>query len=129
LHLNPLPGLTIFVAGPYGDNKSQAEKNANVETAKEIGKQIALKGHFPFIPHTMLQGWEMDDRFTTEHFKRIDFQWLEFCDALYFIGESPGANVEKEIATKKGLQIFEKIEDVQEVKINFITYRNKKNHI
>ncbi len=109
------PGLRIFIAGPYGDNKSKAEIDKNVEEARRIGKEIALKGHFPFIPHTMLHGWEMDARFNVEHFKNIDFKWLEFCDALFFIGESPGANVEKERATKKGLQIFESLDKIPTV--------------
>jgi len=108
-------GLRIFIAGPYGDKESKDVIKKNVEEAKRIGKEIALKGHYPFIPHTMLHGWEDDKRFSEEQFKDLDFQWLEYCDALFFIGESPGANVEREIARKKGLQIFESLEKVPNV--------------
>lgn len=107
-----LTGLRIFVAGPYGDNQPPEVIAANVERARNVGKELALKGHFPFIPHTMLHGWETDGRFTVDHFKRIDFTWLDSCDALFFIAPSPGANLEKEIATKKGLQIFTSLESV-----------------
>jgi|GEM_PF-797769 len=110
--LKTRPGLRIFVAGPYGDRKPKDEIDANVENAREVGKQLAQLGHYPFIPHTMLHGWETDNRFTVEDFKRIDHAWLEFCDALFFIAESPGANQEKEIAIRKGLQVFERMCDV-----------------
>jgi hypothetical protein len=105
-------GLRIFVAGPYGDHQPKEIIESNVEKAREVGKQLALMGHFPFIPHTMLHGWETDDRFTIQHFKSIDFNWLEFCDALYFIAPSPGANIELAIASKKGLQIFRDMHEV-----------------
>lgn len=113
--LKKSPGLRIFVAGPYGDNETEEVKEKNVEVAKQIGKELALKGHFPFIPHTMLHGWEMDKRFTIEIFKTIDLKWLEFCDALFFIAESSGSNEEKYQAVKKGLQIFTDLEKVPHV--------------
>ena len=108
--------LRIFVAGPYGDEDPDDTTQENVEQAKRIGKELALKGHYPFVPHTMLHGWETDKRFTLEDFKAIDFAWLEFCDALYFIAESPGANVEKELATQRGLQIFTELEQIPDAK-------------
>ena len=109
-------GLRIFVAGPYGDLEPKDVIAQNVDNARDIGKELALKGHFPFIPHTMLHGWELDNRFTVSTFNEIDFTWLEFCDALYFIAESPGANLEREIAIKKGLQIFTFLEQVPNAK-------------
>lgn len=105
-------GLRIFVAGPYGDKGPKKVIQMNIQRACDVGKELALKGHFPFIPHTMLQGWETDRRFTIDHFKSIDFNWLEHCDALFFIAPSPGANVEKELATRKGIRVFTTMEDV-----------------
>lgn len=104
--------LRIFVAGPYGDYEEQEVRDRNVDAARNIGKELALRGHFPFIPHTMLHGWEMDERFSVDHFKEIDFSWLEFCDALYFISDSPGANVEKDLAMHRGLQVFTDLKQV-----------------
>lgn len=111
----PTTGLRIFVAGPYGDKEPKRIISRNVQRARDIGKELALKGHFPFIPHTMLHGWETDERFTVEHFKSIDFSWLENCDALFFIASSPGANVEKEIAVRKGLKVFTSLDQVPNV--------------
>lgn len=115
LSIKSTPGLRIFVAGPYGDNQPKDIIAQNVENAKEIGKNLALKGHYPFIPHTMLHGWETDNRFTVRHFKSIDYKWLEFCDSLFFISPSTGANEELDIATKKGLQIFRNMNEVPDV--------------
>jgi hypothetical protein len=108
-------GLRIFVAGPYGDMGPKEKIAENVERAESVGKALALKGHFPLIPHTMLHGWEKDPRFSVKHFKAIDFKWLEFCDALFFLGESPGAIIEREIAIKKGLQIFTELDQVPDI--------------
>ena len=111
-------GLRIFVAGPYGDNEAPNVIAKNIQQACDVGKQLALKGHFPFIPHTMLHGWEKDTRFTVEHFKRIDFKWLEFCDGLFLIARSPGADKEHDIAMHKGLKIFHKMEEVPDLAKN-----------
>ena len=88
---------------------------SNVQAARDVGKELALRGHFPFIPHTMLHGWETDNRFTVSHFKAIDLKWLEFCDALFFIGPSTGANEELDFATRRGLQVFKSIDQVPRV--------------
>ena len=107
--------LRIFVAGPYGDNEPSEIIIKNIQTASDVGKSLALKGHFPFIPHTMLQGWEKDKRFSTDTFKNIDFEWLDYCDALFLVAPSPGADVEMEIAKRKGLQIFKSLQEVQDI--------------
>jgi hypothetical protein len=110
------PGLRIFVAGPYGDNEPPEVIEQNVRNAESVGKQLALKGHFPFIPHTMLHGWETDKRFTVDHFKSIDFRWLDFCDALYFIAHSAGTDAEVDYAVQKGLTVFSRLEDVPDLR-------------
>jgi hypothetical protein len=108
-------GLRIFVAGPYGDNEPKKIIERNVKHARDVGKELALKGHFPFIPHTMLHGWETDNRFTIQHFKDIDFKWLSFCDALFFISSSKGADEERSIAQAKGLTIYTSLDEVPDV--------------
>jgi hypothetical protein len=104
--------LRIFVAGPYGDHLPEEEIAKNVETARHFGKEIALKGHVPFIPHTMLQGWPTDSRFQVADFKRIDYTWLDECDALFFIAPSKGADAERAYAARRGMEIFTRLEDI-----------------
>jgi hypothetical protein len=118
-------GLRIFIAGPYGDNQTEEVIHENVRIAKEIGKEIALKGHYPFIPHTMLHGWETDERFTIDDFKKIDYEWLSYCDALYYISSSIGADEERAIAKHIGLRIYKNIEEVPNLneKINNCKYQ------
>ncbi len=67
----------------FGDNESKDGIDKNVKEANRIGKEIVLKGHYPFIPHTMLYGWEEDKRITVEQCKDIVFQLLEYCDAFF----------------------------------------------
>lgn len=110
--------LLIFVAGPCGDELPKDEIARNVETARRFGKEIALRGHVPFIPHTMLEGWETDDRFRVEDFKRIDFSWLDECDGLFYIAHSKGADAERAHAMKKGLRIFTRLEDIPPASID-----------
>ena len=105
--------MRVYVAGPYG-SPSQAEVNANIAAAVEVGKQLALRGHTPFIPHAMTAGWEKDPRFVREDFLRIDFDWLDQSEALYFIGPSPGANRERERAERRGLPIWTSMDEVPE---------------
>jgi hypothetical protein len=112
---DPKSGYRIFVSGPYGDDNPPDVIARNVEKAKQVGKELTLRGHIPFIPHTMLHGWEDDKRFSGPDFKRIDFAWLFQCQALYFIDSSPGADVEKEVAIHKGMHVYYKMEDVPDL--------------
>lgn len=45
-------------------------------------------------------------------FMAWDAPWLEVCDALLFIGESKGANIELEEAKKLGKTVFYSISEV-----------------
>lgn len=108
-------GLKIFIVGPYGDNQPKEVIEKNVNKARDIGKLVALRGHTPFIPHTMLHGWETDGRFTADHIKKIDHEWLSYCDAIYYIGSSKGADEEKAIAQHDGIRIFTSIDEIPDL--------------
>ena len=47
-----------------------------------------------------------------EDYIEWDKAWLEFCDALLFLGNSKGANIELEYAKKIGKTIYYNIDDV-----------------
>jgi len=104
--------LKVFIAGPYGDNLTEEEIKKNVLNAEIYGKNIALKGHIPFIPHKMLEGWQKDNRFSVKDFKKIDETWLNECDALYYTSQSKGADEELKTAKKMGLFIIYNIDDL-----------------
>ena len=101
--------LLIYVAGPY-TGSSRWEIDQNVNRAIDAGIDIFGKGHFPYVPHLT----DLVDRRARETGKELswgdfmawDAPWLRVCDALLFIGESRGANIELEEARRLGKTIF-----------------------
>ena len=97
----------IYVAGPYSaDNPRRTQLNVN--EAISVGCELLKKGYAPFIPHLCHYIWlHPAGNFEYE-------TWTNVCDALFFIGESPGANNELKIAKEMGLTIYMKLEEVPE---------------
>lgn len=107
--------MLIYVSGPYSA-ETEGGKLDNTNKAIDIGLALMQKGHYALIPHL-------------SHFadmraigKEIDISWrmwmdqdlaiLEGCDALFYIGPSTGADIEKERAEQLGLPIFNDISEV-----------------
>lgn len=103
--------MRIYIAGPYTASTPQ-QIGKNVKRADEIARELLYRGYDPFCPHKMTQGWENDDRLTMNDFLMMDTAYLLDCDALLFLGRSPGANKEREIAERVGMPVFENIDDI-----------------
>ena len=107
--------LLIYVAGPY-TGSSRQEIDHNVNRAIDAGIEIFNKGHSPYVPHLT----DLIDRRAKQTGKELswadfmawDAPWLAVCDALLFIGESKGANIELEEAKRTGKTIFLSINDI-----------------
>ncbi len=109
------PGrLCIFVAGPYGDASPPHVIQRNIANAENVGRDILLKGHYPFIPHTMFARWERDPRFKRAEFLDSSDYWLTRCDALFYIGPSPGTDRELSLAKNMGKKIYRDINEIPE---------------
>ena len=110
--------LLIYVAGPYTANK-QEEIDGNVNRAIDVGIEIFNKGHFPYVPHLTdlvdKRAKEVGLELSWADFMAWDAPWLKVCDALIFVGESKGANIELEEARRLGKTIFFCSEDIPEV--------------
>jgi hypothetical protein len=119
--------MFIYVCGPYSppaeENDPDRRKQIigdNIKKANQVAVDIAMKGHFPFTPHTMMHGWEDVYGVGRDIVMRNCYEWLEKCDALYFIGQSPGANMEYEKARelnksrdeKHRIRFFDSIEEI-----------------
>lgn len=110
--------LYIYVSGPYSapeelDGKAKRSRiKDNIEAADSYARQLARKGHFPFVPHTMMRGWEDAKGFPREPAMQICHQWVKKCDALFYIGSSPGAESERQQAVRHGLRIYRSVDDV-----------------
>jgi hypothetical protein len=124
--------LRIYVAGAYTPtdctlHDAIAISSRNVEKAIEVGIELIRKGHVVYVPHLSHY----------IHMNRncpLDVKWYEFdnsfiehwANALYFVSSSKGADAELELAKKKGLKIFYKLEDVPEVEMERM--HNRKGH-
>lgn len=110
--------LLIYVAGPYTANERK-EIDSNVNRAIDVGIEIFNKGHFPYVPHLTdlvdKRAKEVGLELSWADFMAWDAPWLKVCDALIFVGESKGANMELEEARKLGKTIFFCSDDIPEV--------------
>lgn len=113
-----LKPMYIYISGPYSasPNESASTKqqtiDANISRADEIAIEIAKKGHFPFVPHTMMRGWEDMEKVERSRALNICKKWVEKCDALYFIGESEGAEIERQLAVCLSLPVYRDLRDI-----------------
>ncbi|OGZ23390.1 MAG: hypothetical protein A3A08_00605 [Candidatus Nealsonbacteria bacterium RIFCSPLOWO2_01_FULL_41_9] len=106
--------LKIYISGPYrGKNKIEIAKN--IKNADKIAKEIAKLGHFPFIPHKMIDDWQFDPSFSFKKVLEIDLQWLKICDAIFLIAPSKGANYELKEAKKLGLKVFTDLSQIPRI--------------
>jgi hypothetical protein len=110
--------LKIYIAGPYtAATKYNIERN--VRTAIDVGIALFKKGHFPFIPHFMCyldrRADATNNHLTWSEYMARDFAWLEVADALFFMGESRGANMELEAARSMGLDVYYMLSNVPDV--------------
>lgn len=77
--------MKIYVAHNYGRRRglTKEEREANVAASVELGRQIILKGHIPFIPnlyHHIHEGWDKSPN--EEVWTRMVSAWIEDCQAL-----------------------------------------------
>lgn len=102
-------GLTIYVAGPYSADTEKG-RLANTQKAMDIALALIKKGHYPYIPHLShfvdIHAKEQGIDLSWEFWMHFDFVWLEKCDALFFISESPGANMELGRMDELGRKVF-----------------------
>jgi hypothetical protein len=110
--------MKIYIAGPYSA-KTKRKRLQNAIRAVKAGLILFKKGHYPFIPHLFhwadqyarIMGLEM----TWEDWMKWDIEWLVECDAILFLGSSPGANIELNIAKELNLKIYYSTDEVPEV--------------
>lgn len=112
--------LKIYIAGPYSSG-SLAHVRANVHVAIDAGIEVIARGHQPFIPHlTYYVDAQAQDRgvdFGYECWMELDFAWLACCDALLFLGHSPGADRELAWAETHGLRVFHETAEIPPVEV------------
>ena len=114
--------MLILIAGPYrsGTADDPAKIAANVQTMESYVLPIFRLGHIPLLaewlalPLVQLAGsTHIGDGPFNEIFHPIAERLLEKCDGVLRVGgDSNGADQMVEIARRKGLKIFSKLEDI-----------------
>jgi hypothetical protein len=107
--------LRIYVAGPYTAPTPSALED-NTKRAIDAGIALLHKGHTPFIPHLThyvdVRAQERGIKISWEEYIQWDAEWLKACDALLYLGQSKGADLELAQAKAAGKQIFFSVEEI-----------------
>lgn len=102
----------IYVAGPYTASDPRLTQ-ANVDEAIRVGCALIRKGWAPFIPHLSHYIWlHPAGDFGYETWTALDFEWLDQCEAFYYLKSSRGADAELHVAERMGIPIFRSLEEV-----------------
>src|SRR5713226_9943717 len=101
--------MKIYVAGPYS-SESLDVRLRNVNRAIDAGLFLLRLGHVPYIPHLTHfvdeRAAETGVAMRWADYIDWDLEWLRCCDALLFLGQSKGANIELYEAQQLGKIIF-----------------------
>jgi len=84
--------VCIYVSGPYtwkkdsdyGGKLPEQVVKENIDRADEIGRILLNNGYIPFIPHTMMAGWEDEKGVPQDDVIEASLEWVRRCDALLF---------------------------------------------
>lgn len=108
--------MIIGIAGPYSaDTEEQRQKNIdalNMAAAMllDVGHipLIGVNAALPVIQHTHLVN-------TRKAIMAISMAVIDQCEALLMLGESPGANMERDLVLSKGLPVYYDINEVPQI--------------
>ena len=104
--------MVIYVSGKITDTCLEREL-ANIDIASSFGKQVAILGHSPIVPHT---NCALDWNLPYERYMEIDLEILARCDAILMLPNwttSKGAKRELELAKRLKKLIFMGIEELR----------------
>lgn len=107
--------MLIAVAGPYSAPTSE-QRQANLDAMNRAAADVFRRGHIPVIGVNLaLPIVEMlgeCDRY--DAIMAISLEVVGRCDAILLIGESPGANRERDLIASRGLPVYGSAEDIPE---------------
>ena len=105
--------MIIGIAGPYSA-PTEAERQKNLDRLNFFALELIKKGHTPVIGiHAALpitKHLPEDQRYETG--MQISLAVIDACEALLFIGSSPGADRERDLVMGKGLAVYAFLEEV-----------------
>ncbi len=105
--------MIIAVAGPYSA-PTEAQRQQNLDAMNAAAAALFQMGHIPFIGVNM--ALPVVAQYTAgnayDAIMTISMAVIDQCDALLLIGESPGANRERNHIAAKGLPVYTSLSEV-----------------
>ena len=105
--------MLIAVAGPYSAPSADQRKR-NLDAMNHAAAEVFRRGHIPVIGVNaalpVMEMLETGDPY--EAMMKISLAVVGVCDAILMIGQSPGANREKDLLISKGRTVFWKLDDI-----------------
>lgn len=105
--------MIIGVAGPYSA-PNEKERQENLFKLNAAAARLLEMGHTPLIginaalPVTALSKLEDHYKYNME----ISMAVINACEAILILGESKGANMERDLILSKGLPVYYSLEEV-----------------
>ncbi len=105
--------MLIAVAGPYSAPTPE-QRQRNLDAMNDAAAAVYRRGHVPVIGVNaalpVLDSLDTEDEY--EVIMTISLGVVGQCDALLLIGESPGANRERDLILSKGRPVYHTIDEI-----------------
>lgn len=104
--------MLIAVAGPYSAD-TEEQRQRNLDALNKAAAEVMRRGHIPVIGvNAALPVVKWLEANHYDAIMTISMALIDKCDALLLIGESPGANRERDLVRAKGLPVFFDISEI-----------------
>jgi len=105
--------MMLAVAGPHSA-KTKEERNKNLKALNAAAATVYRKGHIPVIGvnAALFIADEIYDLPRREIINNISIAIVEKCDAIFMIGSSPCADVERDIIANKALPVYYSMDEI-----------------
>ena len=105
--------MIIGIAGPYSAT-TEEQKQRNLDAMNIAAARLLEKGHIPIIGINaalpIVQMSNISDKYKA--LMDISMTVIDKCEGLLFLGESPGANLERDFILSKELPVYYNIYEV-----------------
>jgi len=107
--------MIIGVAGPYSADTAEKRKS-NLDAMNNAAARLLELGHIPIIGMNaalpVIERANLKDKYKAT--MEISLAVIDRCEGILLIGESPGANKERDLILSKNLPVYYKLEEVPE---------------
>jgi hypothetical protein len=109
--------MLVAVAGPYSASTAE-RRQRNLDAMNRAAAEVMRRGHIPVIGVNaalpVVDILEPEDRY--EAIMAISVALVARCDAILLIGESPGANRERDVVASRGLPVYRSVTELPEAR-------------